>query len=362
MNQEIRFCTAADGVRLAYALVGKGPPLVKAPNWLTHLEFEWNSSVWRHWWEELAKDHTVVGFAQRGSGLSDRSVGAQSFGLWVSDLAAVVDDLGLNQFPLLGISQGGAIAADYTVRHPGRVSRLIMYGAYARGRAKRGVPADEIEATLTLTRAGWGQDNPAYRQMFTSQFMPGATIEQMRWFNDLQRASTSGDNAASVMAESSQIDVLPILKRIDVPTLILHARDDAQVPFEQGRQLGALIPGSRFVELNGRNHLLLESEPAWRVVLKEVRAFLDPATKHATEGMPPDAVDAEAPRPLPAGLTVREVEVLRLIATGRSNRGIADELFITTNTVANHVKNILSKTDSTNRTEAAAFAVEHGLN
>ena len=165
-----------------------------------------------------------------------------------------------------------------------------------------------------------------------------------------------------MIAETSQIDVLPILKHIQVPTLVLHARDDARVPFEQGRQLGALIPGSRFVGLDSSNHLLLESEPAWRVVFKEVRTFLDPAADHAAESMTADAVDADVPHPLPAGLTAREAEVLRLIAAGRSNRGIADELFITPNTVANHVKNILSKTDSTNRTEAAAFAVEHGLN
>ncbi len=212
---------------------------------------------------------------------------------------------------------------------------------------------------LTLTRAGWGRDDPAYRQMFTSRFMPDATIEQMRWFNDLQRVSTSGENAAAVIAETSNIDVLPILKDIGVPTLILHARSDAQVPFEQGRQLAALIPGSRFVGLDERNHLMLESEPAWRVALQEVRAFLDPES--STVRAVPETVDTEVPARLPADLTPREAEVLRLIAAGRSNRGIADELFITTNTVANHVKNILSKTACANRTEAAAFAVKHSI-
>ena len=357
MEQEIRFCTAADGTRIAYSLVGNGPPLVKAPNWLTHIEFEWKSPVWRHWWVELAKNHQLIRFDQRGSGLSDRSVPEQSFETWVSDLGSVVDDLGLGPFPLLGISQGGAIAAAYTAGHPGRVSRLVMYGAYARGRSKRGDSTEELEAMLTLTRAGWGRDDPAYRQMFTSRFMPGATIEQMGWFNDLQRISTSGDNAAAVLAEISQIDVLPILNRIQTPTLVLHARGDVQVPFEQGRQLASLIPGARFVALEGSNHLLLESEPAWQVVLREVRAFLDPDAPQSTSESGVEPADV-AP---PAGLTVREVEVLSLIASGRSNRALADELFITTNTVANHVKNILSKTDSANRTEAAAFAVEHDL-
>ena len=359
-DQQIGFCTTADGVRIAYALVGEGPPLVKAPNWLTHLEFEWNSPVWRHWWEELAKDHLVVRFDQRGSGLSDRSVGAQSFDAWVRDLSAVVDHIGLDQFDLLGISQGGAIAADYAASHPRRVDRLILYGAYARGKAKRGDSVEEFDAILTLTRAGWGRDDPAYRQMFTSRFMPDATIEQMRWFNDLQRVSTSPENAASVFAETAQIDVLSVLDRIRAPTLILHAREDAQVPFEQGRQLAALIPESRFVALDGRNHLLIATEPAWAVALREVRAFLDPKKDHPTDGTPSTATDVPS-APLPAGLTSREAEVLKLISAGLSNRDIADQLFITTNTVANHVKNILSKTASANRTEAASFAVKHGL-
>ncbi len=358
MDQEIRFCTAPDGVRIAYSVVGQGPPLVKAPNWLTHLEFEWSSPVWRHWWEELAKHHTLVRFDQRGSGLSDRHVDQQSFDTWVSDLGVVVDDLGLVQFNLLGISQGGAIAVAYTAGHPGRVDRLVIYRGYARGRARRDDSPDEIEALITLTRAGWGRDNSAYRQMFTSRFMPGATLEQMRWFNELQKASTSGDNAAAIIAVTSQIDVLEMLGRVNVPTLVLHARDDAQVPFEQGRQLAALIPGARFVGLEGQNHLLVEDEPGWGAALREVRAFLGPAAQTPEAG----PAEVESQEPLPAGLTAREAEVLRLIAAGRSNRAISEELFITTNTVANHVKNILSKTDSANRTEAAAFAVDHGLN
>ena len=214
MDQDIGFCTAPDGVRIAYALVGEGPPLVKAPNWLTHLEFEWSSPVWRHWWEELAKDYTLVRFDQRGSGLSDRSVAEQTFDSWVSDLSAVVDHLGLDWFALLGISQGGAIAAQYAARNPSRVSHLVLYGAYARGRLKRGGSVEEHKALLTLTRAGWGRDNPAYRQLFTSRFMPGATTEQMGWFNDMQLVSTSGDNAASVMSVTSNPE-LPISSCLD---------------------------------------------------------------------------------------------------------------------------------------------------
>ena len=363
MDQEIRFCTASDGTRIAYAVVGNGPPLVKAPNWLTHLEFEWSSPIWRHWWEELAKDHSLIRFDQRGSGLSDRSVIEQSFDTWVGDLGAVVDDLGLDQFSLLGVSQGGAIAVAYTVQNPSRVNRLVMYGAYPRGIAKRGdITGEEFEALMTLTRAGWGRDNPAYRQLFTSSFMPGASIEQMKWFNDLQRVSTSGENAASVFAVFAQIDVLPLLRRVDVPTLVLHAQGDAQAPFEQGRQLASLIPGARFVGLDGSNHLLLENEPAWPVAIKEIRAFLNKEFGNLVDYVQSDEGETAVASSFPADLTLRETEVLRLIAAGHTNRDIADELFITTNTVANHVKNILSKTDSANRTEAAAFAVRHGLN
>ncbi|HAL46385.1 MAG: alpha/beta fold hydrolase [SAR202 cluster bacterium] len=363
MNQEIRFCTAADGTRIAYAIVGDGPPLVKAPNWLTHLEFEWNSPVWRHWWEELARDYTLIRFDQRGSGFSDRTVIEQSFDTWVGDLGAVVDDIGLDRFSLFGISQGGAIATTYIVRNPGRVDRLVLYGAYPRGEAKRGgTTPEEFEAVQTLTRAGWGRDDPTYRQMFTSRFMPGATTEQMAWFNDLQRVSTSGENAALVRATNAEIDVLPILGSVDVPTLVLHAQGDTQVPFEQGRQLASLIPGARFVGLDGSNHLLLASEPAWPVALAEIRAFLSGEPESRDVAPASHEVDVGAVTPVPADLTPREVEVLRLLAAGQTNRDIAAELFITTNTVANHVKNILSKTDSANRTEAAAFAARHGLN
>ncbi|MEE8045313.1 MAG: alpha/beta fold hydrolase [Dehalococcoidia bacterium] len=360
MDQEIRFCTAPDGVQIAYSVIGSGPPLVKAPNWMTHLEFELSSPVWSHWWEELAKHHTLVRFDQRGSGLSQRNVPEQSFNIWVSDLGVVADHVGLERFALLGISQGGAIAASYTVHNPGRVSRMVLYGAYGRGPARRGGSPEELEALQTLTRVGWGRDNPTYRQMFTSQFMPGATLEQMRWFNDLQAVSSSGENAANVLAVTNQIDVLPVLGDINVPTLVLHARDDAQIPFEQGRQLAAMIPGSRFVPLEGANHLILAYEPGWAIAISEVRAFLGASRPGPSEQSAAEAASSDAV-PLPAGLTPREGEVLKLIASGQSNRDIADELFITTNTVANHVKNILSKTSSANRTEAAAFAVANSL-
>jgi pimeloyl-ACP methyl ester carboxylesterase len=300
MQQEIRFCTTKDGVRIAYASVGSGPVIVKAPNWLTHLEYEWHSPVWRHWWEELARDFTVIRFDQRGSGLSDWNIPEASFESWVSDLEAVVEATAVDQFALLGISQGGAVAVDYAARHPEKVTRLILYGAYTRGRIKRGGPVEELEATMTLVRQGWGRDNPAYRMMFTSQFMPGGTLEQMNWFNELQRISTNGDNAARVQAIGSHVDILDKLPLVKAPTLVLHARGDERVSFNEGRQLASLIPNAHLVALESRNHLTLADEPAW-------------------------------------------------------------EVLISINTVTNHVKNILGKTGSANRTEAANFAHQHGL-
>ncbi len=276
MEQQIRFCTTSDGVRIAYATVGRGAPLVKAANWLTHLEFDWRSPVWSHWLEELASDHLLVRYDERGCGLSDWSVQDFSFNGWVRDLESVVDSLGLQTFVLLGISQGGAVAVEFAARHPERVSHLILYGAYARGWGQRGSPQQEQEerALITLMREGWGRDNPAYRQVFTSMFVPGATAEQMRWFNDLQRVSASPENAVRFMEAFGEVDVKDRLTHLSVPALVLHARRDAVVPFEEGRQLASMIPGARFVPLESANHLLLESEPAWEGFLAAMRAFL----------------------------------------------------------------------------------------
>tara|TARA_B100000315_G_C14509573_1_gene556294 strand:+ start:367 stop:1359 length:993 start_codon:yes stop_codon:yes gene_type:complete len=329
---------------------------VKAPNWLTHLEFEWQSPVWGHWWEELAQSHFVVRFDQRGSGLSDWNVEDLSFDAWVRDLEAVVSTLDLENFVLLGISQGGAVAIDYLARNPGKASKLILYGAYSRGSLKRGEALEEFEARLTLTRHGWGRDDPAYRQMFTSRFMPEATAEQAGWFNDLQRISTSPENAARIQTVTANIDVLDLVSEVDVPTLVIHGLHDRQVPFEQGRQLGALIPDARFVPLESKNHLLLRSEPAWQMVLSEVRRFL--GVEEETLQIP--AAQATAIT-YPDGLTQREVEVLRLASLGKTNQEIAEDLFISLRTVANHVTSILNKTGAANRTEAAVYATRHGL-
>ena len=277
LTQEIRFCTAPDGVQLAYSMIGQGPPLMKTGNWMTHLEFDLESPIWRHLYRELAKDRTLIRYDPRGNGLSDRSVDEISFDAFVRDLETVVDAAGISRFALLGISQGCAISIAYAVRHPDRVSHLILYGGYAVGsnrRARSAAQKEEDDALLTLMRVGWGKENAAFRQLFTSQFMPGGTKEQADWYNELQRITVSADVAVRMHESNGDTDVSALLPRVTVPTLVMHAREDARVPFESGRRMAAGIPGARFVPLQGRNHLFLESEPAFAQFLEQTRAFL----------------------------------------------------------------------------------------
>jgi len=276
-EQEIHFCVTSDGVQLAYARTGGGPPLVKSGNWMTHLEFDFESPIWRHLYRELSRDHTLVRYDARGNGLSDREVEEVSFQTFVGDLETVVDAAGLERFDLLGISQGCAASIGYAVRHPERVTRLILYGGFTVGWAKRSRSAAEKEqsaAMLTLMRHGWGQEDPTFRQLFTSQFIPGATKEQADWFNELQRISISPADAVRNLIVHGDTDVSALLSQVTVPTLVMHAREDARVPFEQGRRLAAGIPGARFVSLPSRNHLILENEPAFQRFLQELRTFL----------------------------------------------------------------------------------------
>ena len=277
LKQEIHFCSAPDGVQLAYSMIGHGPPLVKTGNWMTHLEYDLESPIWRPLYRELATIGTLIRYDARGNGLSDRTVDDISFDAFVSDLETVIDAAKVTRFALLGISQGCAVAVAYAVRHAQRVSHLILYGGFALGRSKRArSPAekDENAAMLTLMRLGWGKENPAFRQLFTSQFMPGATKEQADWFNELQRITVSPEVAVRYLEAVGETDVTALLPQVSVPTLVMHARDDARVPFEAGRRMAAGIPGAQFVTLQGRNHLFLESEPAFGQFLEHARAFL----------------------------------------------------------------------------------------
>ena len=276
LRQEIRFCTASDGIRIAYSTVGSGPPLVKAANWLNHLEFEWESPVWKHWIGAISRHHTFVRYDERGCGLSDWQVPDLSFDAWVRDLETVVDALGVERFALLGISQGGAVAVNYAARHPERVSHLILFGAYARGWRIRGDP-NEIEARtalIKLLRLGWGRHNPAFRQIFTTRFIPDAGPEQMEWFDELQQITATPENAARLLEEFSRVDVRALLPGLRVPTIVFHCEQDRAIPFDEGRLLAADIPGARFVPLPSQNHLLIEHEPAWPILLRELGDFL----------------------------------------------------------------------------------------
>jgi class 3 adenylate cyclase/pimeloyl-ACP methyl ester carboxylesterase len=276
-EQKIQFCMAPDGVQIAYSRIGRGPPLVKTGNWMTHLEFDFESPIWRHLYRELARDHTLIRYDARGNGLSDREVEEVTFETFVHDLETVVDAAGVERFALLGISQGCAVSVGYAVKHPERVTHLVLYGGFAVGWNKRLVTEAEKQkysAMVTLMGLGWGQDDPAFRQLFTSQFVPGASKQQADWFNELQRISTSPADAVRTFMAAGNIDVTNLLTKLTVPTLVMHARDDARVPFDAGRQMAAGIPGARFVPLPSRNHLILEDEPAFARFLQEMRNFL----------------------------------------------------------------------------------------
>lgn len=279
LNQSIRYCRSRDGVRLAYSTVGSGPPLVKAANWLNHLEFDWESPVWRRLFGELAARHTLVRYDERGSGLSERDPPSQSLEDWVRDLEAVVDDLGLERFPLLGISQGCAVCVAYAARHPERVSAMVLHGGYAAGwRATTDYPPDEVarrDASIELVRHGWGANTPAYRQMFTLTFIPGGTAEEIEWFNELERRTVSPEGAARFMEAFAEIDVRDELRRVEAPTLVLHSDGDQRIDPEVGQDLAAEIPDARYVLLESPNHLILEHEPAFPRWMAEIRRFLE---------------------------------------------------------------------------------------
>jgi pimeloyl-ACP methyl ester carboxylesterase/DNA-binding winged helix-turn-helix (wHTH) protein len=275
-RQSISFCRAPDGTRLAYAVSGAGTPLVKAANWLSHLEYDWESPIWRHWWDGLSRNHRLVRYDQRGCGLSDWDVDTLTLDAWVDDLAAVVDAAGLDQFDLLGVSQGGAVAVTYAAKHPERVRRLVLYGTYSQARRARARTDEDVavaDLQIELARVGWGRDDPSFRRVFAMQFMPNASYELWDQFAELQRRTTSPENAVRFLTTFSVLDVRDVAPMVKAPTLVLHARDELRVPLEEGRRLAAAIPGSRFVTLDSANHILLADEPAWPRFLDEVEAF-----------------------------------------------------------------------------------------
>jgi pimeloyl-ACP methyl ester carboxylesterase/DNA-binding CsgD family transcriptional regulator len=350
-KQQIRFARGHDGVRLAYASVGSGPTLIKAATWLSHLEYDWNSPVWSHLLRELSSHCNFVRYDERGCGLSDWAVDDLSFESWVRDLETVVDAVGADRFALLGVSQGAPIAIAYAVRHPERVSHLVLHGGYARGRWVRSETPEQREEAETMTKLaglGWGKADPSFRQFFTSQFIPSGTAEQHEWFNELERISTSPANAARFMSEFGRIDVTALLPQVACPTLVLHSRHEVRQPFEEGRLLATTIPNAQFVPIESRNHLLLESEPGWSRWIAAVREFL-PAY-----AAPKAAAVFET-------LTERQRQLLELIAQGRDNAQIAAALLLSDKTVRNHITGIFAKLEVESRAQAIVLARDSGF-
>ena len=352
MAQSIRYLKTRDGVRLAWAALGRGPTLVKAANWLSHLTYDLESPIWRHWIEFLTQHFRLVRYDERGSGMSDWEVADLSPARWGEDLEAVIEasEAG-EQFVVLGISQGAAAAITYAVTHPERISRLILYGGYSRGWSHR--PESDgyrrYRAIVDLVQLGWGKDNPVFRQLFAAQFVPGATSEQFNWFNELCRRSTTPEVATRLLTARGDLNVRDLLPRVRVPTLVLHARHDEIVPFEAGKQLATEIPNAEFVSLDSRNHILLADEPAWTHFKDAVLEFTGrPRTAGAED-------------PLLATLSVRERQILAAVVSGQSNSQIGGTLFISEKTVRNSLTKIFEKLGVRTRTQAAVLARDRGL-
>ena len=348
VQQTIRFIKSFDGARLAVATSGSGAPLIKSANWLSHLEFDWQSPVWRHWFSFLSRGRQLIRFDPRGCGLSDWDVPDLSHAAQVADLEALVDSVGLERFPLLGISQGGAACIEYAVRHPERVSALVLYGCYAEGWAQRDYETRRRgEALNILIGEGWGQENPAFRQIFASLFIPDASAEQVRWFSDLMRTTTRPDIAVRILEAFGQINVRALLPQVRVPTLVVHARNDARIPYEQGRMLASEIANASFVTLESRNHILIENEPGWARFQQVLDDFL---------GQPPTSIASTQSEVEFTQLTTRENTILRLVASGATNSEIAEQLFISEKTVRNHLTNIFDKLGVDSRSKAIVMA------
>jgi pimeloyl-ACP methyl ester carboxylesterase/DNA-binding CsgD family transcriptional regulator len=349
--QDMRFARSSDGTRLAYAMHGAGYPLVRAAHWLTNIELDWRTPMWRPWFDAIGTRFRFTRYDSRGCGLSDRDATDASLAVLVADLEAIVDAAGLERFALLGTSQGGAVSIAYAVRHPERVSHLVLLGAFARGPLRRS-PTDEalanLKAEINLIEHGWGQDNPAYLQLFTSLLFPNATPEQARSFNELQRMSCTPRQAARIVSSFSDIDASPFLSRVACPTLVLHTRGDMCAPFDEGLYLASSIPGARLVPLETKSHVPTPGEPSFARVLEEIEAFV----------IGPGGATVADPFP---DLTRREREILAHIARGLDNLQIAAHLELSEKTVRNHITAVFAKLGVENRGQAIVRAREAGL-
>jgi pimeloyl-ACP methyl ester carboxylesterase/DNA-binding CsgD family transcriptional regulator len=369
-RQTVQFCRSADGVRIAYARYGSGPPVIVSTCWLTHLEHDLQSPVWRHFVEGVASIATTVRYDERGHGLSDWSVPDFAFESRVADLEAVVEASGFERFALLGMSQGGPVAVAYAHRHPERVTRLVLHGSYAATIPSTDEARELDELYVGMIKVGWARPEGRFRRVFTDMLMPGASDEHMSWVDELMRTSTSVDNAIAFREARQALDVRALLPEITVPTLVLHARGDQTNPVEEGRELAAGIPGARMVTLDSANHVLLADDPAWPVFLHELDAFLEPDRVRLAVPEEPSPEELASPaasgtgrpggRGVLGGLSTRELEVLDLVADGLDNREIAEALTLSVRTVERHLQTIYRKLDltgSAQRTAAAAMVL-----
>ncbi len=355
MNQDIRFCTAADGVKLAYAVSGEGPPLVMSATWLTHLEYQWQSLAWRPWLDAFGRDFRLLRHDARGCGLSDRDAPNLSFESWVSDFARVVEAASFRRFAIVGTCWGGPVAIEYAARNPARVSHLILYGTYARGRLCRTEQPREVKRAgvlLELMRLGWGLESHNLIRMWASAFQPGGGLDYQRSWAEQMRHATSAETAARLLQIGWQTDVQEAARKLQCPVLIVHPERDLVAPIDEGRLLASLIPNSRFVQLDSENHMPLADEPAWPRLVEEVRRFLaEPDVAPAAErsGLPLDE------------LTPRERAVLEGIAEGLDNSEIATSLGLSEKTVRNHITRVFDKIGVEHRYEAIVRARDAGL-
>jgi len=352
LRPDIQFCTAADGTKLAVGTYGSGPPLVRAGTWLTHVEYDATSPLSFHWGEELAKRHRYIVYDSRGCGLSDRHIGELSLEVFVADLETVVDGLGLERFPLVGMSVGAPVAIAYTAKHPDRVSRLVLHGGFYRSYLSSKNPdpriLEEADVLLKSARLGWGTGSPAFRQVFAAKFMGESTEAQRAAFDERQRVTSTAEVAEKYLRAMFAIDVKELAPRVSCPTVAFHSRGDQLIMFEQGRKLASLIPGARFVPLESKNHVPFREEPAWQTLAATLRSFLD------------EDVGTGPPAP-PKQLTARQLDVLRGIARGLTDKEIASELSLSPRTVEMHVARILAALDCRSRAEATHKAGTLGL-
>jgi pimeloyl-ACP methyl ester carboxylesterase/DNA-binding CsgD family transcriptional regulator len=354
MDQRIAFARSKDKTTIAYALSGEGPPLVRAGTWLTHVHHDWESPIWAHWLRFMSERHTLVRYDPRGCGLSQTDVATITFDDWVADLEAVVDRLELESFPLFGMSQGGAVAAQYAIRHPERVTHLTLYAPLMTGWHDRSNAfAQQWQLMEQLVLAGWGESNMAFPSMFANLFLPSSPPETRQWYAELQRKSASKQVAGRFMHLLGGLSMFSRLKEIRAPTLVIQIAREQVIDPRTVTGIAGEIRGSQFVSIDSSNHILLEDEPGWQE-FKKVFAHHVPGAAVA----PRRSTDA---RERIAQLSNREQKILGEIAKGLSNREIGEGLFISEKTVRNHITSVFDKLGVSSRAQAIVMAKEAGL-